>query len=262
MSDLWFEGQDKMSCKADYDRDGFAIVRGFLPSDELDELRSNLDRYIQEVLPTLPDSAAFYDAPDRPETLKQLQHMRSDSYFDAYGQNPRWRELAEELAGEPVIDQGSEWFNKPPGTDHPTPPHQDNYYFCLRPAISFTLWLALDPVDEENGCLRYVRGSHLEGIRPHNATSVLGFSQGISDYGEADEAREAKICLQPGDLVAHHCETIHRADANRSATRHRRGFVMVYRGQSCQLDQAAYERYQNSLNQQHRKMGLKYVEES
>ena len=250
------------TAKADYDRDGFAIVRGFLPADELDDLRGNLDRYVREVLPTLPDSAAFYDDRQRPETLKQVQHMRSDPYFDAYGRRPRWVELAERLAGERVVDQGPEWFNKPPGTDHPTPPHQDNYYFCLRPNISFSLWLALDPVDEENGCLRYVEGSHLEGIRPHNATSVLGFSQGISDYGEQDIARERKICLEPGDLVAHHCETIHRADANRSTDRHRRGFVMVYRGESAQIDETAYRRYQESVKQQHGALGLKYVEES
>ena len=27
-----------------------------------------------------------------------------------------------------------------------------------------TIWLALDPVDEQNGCLRYVAGSHRRGI--------------------------------------------------------------------------------------------------
>ena len=39
---------------------------------------------------------------------------------------------------------------------------------------------------------------------------VLGFSQGISDYGPEDEAREAVVSLQPGDLAVHHGETIHR----------------------------------------------------
>ena len=28
------------------------------------------------------------------------------------------------------------------------------------------MWLALDPVDAENGCLRYVDGSHLRGYPP------------------------------------------------------------------------------------------------
>ena len=42
----------------------------------------------------------------------------------------------------------------PPGVDHPTPPHQDNYYFNLKP-LNVVIWLALDDVDDENGCLRY-----------------------------------------------------------------------------------------------------------
>lgn len=242
--------------KQEFDRDGFCIVREFLANDQFNELADNLDRYIGEVVPTLPDSAAFYDDRNRPETLKQLQHMGCDPYFEQFRRNSRWTALAETLIGEPVESQEPEWFNKPPCTEHATPPHQDNFYFCLRPPNVLTLWLALDVIDEENGCLRYVTGSHRRGIRPHNATAVLGFSQGVSDYGPEDEQRERTICLEPGDLVAHHGETIHRADANRSDHRQRRAFAMVLRGASCQRDDGAYERYQASLQQQHHGMGL------
>jgi len=242
--------------KQDFDRNGFCVVRGFLNGAALAELTDNLDRYIRDVVPTLPDSAAFFQDRRRPETLKQLQHMGCDPYFDRYQRNEQWNALAESLIGEPVQCQQPEWFNKPPGAEHPTPPHQDNFYFCLRPPNVLTLWLALDAVDEENGCLRYVAGSHLRGIRPHNPTAVLGFSQGVSDYGPADQQHEHTVCLQPGDLVAHHGETIHRADANQSADRQRRAFAIVFRGVSCQRDAAAYQRYQKSLRRQHEGMGL------
>ncbi len=242
--------------KAQFDRDGFIVVRQFLPSDEFAELRANLDRYITEVVPSLPDSDAFYHDRSRPETLKQLQHMGNDPFFARYRQHPRWQSLASELIGEPSESQAPEWFNKPPGTEHPTPPHQDNFYFCLRPANVLTLWLALDDVDAENGCLRYVRGSHLEGIRPHLRTGVLGFSQGIADYGPDDEAREVEIHVAPGDLLVHHGETIHRADVNRSATRNRRAFAQVFRGESCRRDEAAFTRYEAALESQHAQMGL------
>ena len=106
--------------------------------------------------------------------------MGRDSFFDAYRDHPRWRQVAEALLGEPVGAEEPEWFNKPPGTVHVTPPHQDNYYFCLTPPHVLTIWLALDDVDAENGCLRYVAGSHTRGFRPHNRSNVLGFSQGIS----------------------------------------------------------------------------------
>ena len=93
-----------------------------------------------------------------------MQHMGVDPFFRRYAEHPRWRQLAETLVGEDVQADAPEWFNKPPATNHITPPHQDNYYFCLRPPQALTMWLALDAVDEENGCLRYVRGSRASHI--------------------------------------------------------------------------------------------------
>jgi phytanoyl-CoA hydroxylase len=247
---------DQRTVKQDFDRDGFVVVRDFLAGAAWDELTSNLDRYIRKVVPTLPSTARFYQDRSRAETLKQLQHMGRDPFFDQYRWNPAWVSLAEMLVGETVEAQEPEWFNKPPGGAHPTPPHQDNFYFCLKPPSVVTLWLALDPVDAENGCLRYVAGSHRRGIRPHQPTNVLGFSQGISDFGPHDEALERAITLEPGDLVAHHGETIHRAEPNRSANRNRRAFAMVFRGISCRRDDEAYSRYEASLKSQHEKMGL------
>lgn len=247
---------DRDQIKRDFDRDGFVVVRRFLVGQPFADLNAQLERYVREVVPTLPPEDAFYHDRSRPETLKQLQHMDRDAFFDHYRRDTRWQDLAALLMGEEVESQGAEWFNKPPGIDHPTPPHQDNYYFCLTPPNSVTLWLALDPVDAENGCLRYVPGSYREGIRPHNPTRVLGFSQGISDFGPADHQREREIHLEPGDLVAHHGETIHRADPNRSGTRQRRAFAQVFHGRSCRRDEQAFARYMAALNRQHQNLGL------
>jgi phytanoyl-CoA hydroxylase len=243
--------------KSSYDRDGFVIVRHLLAPADFAELRANLDRYVREVVPTLPDSHAFYVDRSRVETLKQMQHMDVDAYFRVYTRQPQWLGLARTLLGEEAETQAPEWFDKPPGTRHPTPPHQDNYYFNLRPPNVLTIWMALDPVDDENGCLRYVVGSHRRGIRRHDRSDIVGFSQGIVDYGPDDEAREVCIHLQPGDVVVHHGETIHRADPNRSATRHRRAFALVFKGASCRRDEEAFARYLAALKAQHDKMGLR-----
>ena len=243
--------------KTNCDRDGFVVVRNFLPADELEVLQQNLDRYIREVVPTLPDSDAFYEDRSRPETLKQLQRMAGEPFFAEYSRNPRWVALAEALLGEPAAAEQPEWFNKPPGTNHVTPPHQDNFYFCLTPPSVLTIWLALDRVDAENGCLRYVAGSHLRGYRTHVKSKILGFSQGIADYTPDDFTRERAILLEPGDAVVHYGMTIHRADANLSATRHRRSFALVFKGASCRRDQAAYDRYLASAREQHQELGLK-----
>lgn len=240
-----------------FEEQGYVIVPQLLTPAEFEELRQNLDRYIREVVPGLPDGDAFYEDRSRPETLKQMQHMQNDPFFGEYRRHPAWRGLAELLLGEPAEADSPEWFNKPAGTRHVTPPHQDNYYFNLKPPQVVTIWMALDPVDRENGCLRYVPGSHRRGIRPHQRSSVLGFSQGISDYGPDDMAAEVEIHLQPGDVVVHHGETIHRAEANTSATRHRRAFATVFRGASCRRDPEAYARYEAALKEQHQSMGLK-----
>ncbi|MXY80582.1 MAG: phytanoyl-CoA dioxygenase family protein, partial [Gemmatimonadetes bacterium] len=97
--------------KADYDRDGFVLVRNFLPPDELKDLTAQVDRYVREVVPTLPDQAAFYQDKDRPETLKQLQHMgKYDAFFSEYRDQPRWRALAQTLIGEAAQVSQPEWF--------------------------------------------------------------------------------------------------------------------------------------------------------
>lgn len=240
-----------------YDEHGFVVVRQLLGDSDFADLRDNLDRYIRDVVPGLPDSDAFYQDRSCPETLKQMQRMAGDAYFRDYVRHPRWVALAEALVGEPVNCDAPEWFNKPPGTNHVTPPHQDNYYFCLAPSNVLTIWMALDPVDAENGCLRYVDGSHLRGFRSHSKSRILGFSQGINDYSHEDFVREVAATLQPGDAVAHHGMTIHRADANLSSTRHRRSFAMVFKGVSCRRDEAAYSRYLASARQQHQEFGLK-----
>lgn len=242
--------------KQAYDEQGFVIVRQFLSAADFTELRENLNRYVHDVVPTLPDTEAFFHDRSRPETLKQLQRMGCDPFFHNYMRHPKWTELAASLVGEAVTADQPEWFNKPPATNHVTPPHQDNYYFCLTPSNVVTIWLALDDVDAENGCLRYVAGSHQRGFRLHTKSKILGFSQGIADYTPDDFTREVAIPLQPGDAVAHHGMTIHRADANHSATRHRRSFAMVFKGDSCQRDEAAFARYLASARDQHQELGL------
>ena len=82
-------------------------------------------------------------------------------------------------------------------------------------------------MSEENGALRYIPGSHLEGLREHG-TGVVSFSQAIPQLSPEDLEREVPVVAKRGDVIAHHCLVVHRAEANRSRTQHRRTIGYSY----------------------------------
>lgn len=234
----------------DFSRSGFVRLKGYLTPEEVGNLEKNLQRYIFEIVPGLPPTDVFYEIQGRSETLKQLFLMEQhDSFFHSIASLSKFSRLAEALLDTPVVLKGVEMFNKPAGIGKPTPPHQDGYYFCLAPSQAVTLWLPLDPVSEENGCIRYTRGSHRNGIRAHQASNILGFSQGLIDWGPEDKASEVKAVASPGDLLAHHCDIIHRADANPSQIS-RRALAIVYYAADSVIDKAAQARYNQSATAQ------------
>ena len=241
--------------KTDFARDGFVLLRGYLSAAETAAVNANIDRFIVEVLPTAPENTAFYEDKDDPASIKRLQNLYDlDPYFDDLFHSERLQGLASALLGDGVRGKNLQWFNKPARVGGITPPHQDGFYFMLAPNEAVTLWLALDDIDEENGCIRYVRGSLREGMRPHQRSNVVGFSQGLPNYSDQDRGHEEPMRAQPGDLFAHHSMTIHRADANPSQRR-RAALGFVYFADAAKEDAERAERYRRVLYAQWEKEG-------
>ena len=142
-----------------FNRDGFVHVESCLSQEELLVAQEQIKRYKREILPELNSTEAFYEDDNQPESLKQLQRMdQHDKWFLQFALQTRWLELAEKMLRQRVVLNGVEWFNKPKLSGKPTPPHQDGFYFCLKPDEAVTFWFAIESVDEENGCLRYAQG--------------------------------------------------------------------------------------------------------
>ncbi len=227
---------------------GFVRLPGFLAADEVALVREHLKGYIATAIPAMPAAEVFYEDKADLTSLKQIQRMfQWDEFFARLFLQSRFFALAEHLLGRPALGKNMQYFNKPPGIGAPTPPHQDGYYWKITPMEGLTMWLALDEVDEENGCVRYIPGSHAAGLRPHGKTGTLGFSQGITDYGPADIAREVCMRAQPGDLLVHSACAIHRADGNRSATRTRQALGFIYYAARAREDTTAVKDYQANL---------------
>ena len=120
-----------------------------------------------------------------------------------------------------------------------------------------TCWLALEKVDEENGCIHYVKGSHKSEYRPHGRSNVLGFSQGITDFGnEEDKKNTVSFPGEPGTFLIHNAKTIHWAEGNKSQTRTRKALGFIYYGESAEINQEAHDAYQEKLRKEMKEKNL------
>jgi phytanoyl-CoA hydroxylase len=101
------------------------------------------------------------------------------------------------------------------------PWHQDCGYLDIAPT-PLTVWVALDDVDVDNGCIWIVPGSHQGGIRAHGKVSADSWhlSVAVPDDGVA-------VPLKAGEAVAFTGHTLHRSLLNRS-TAPRRAFFCEY----------------------------------
>lgn len=235
--------------RSTYDNDGFVIIRNLFSPAEVQELKDEVDRYIRDVVPTLPRTAAFFDDYSRPETLRKMQSLdRHDDGFHRFMNTGRHVPLLEHLIRDRFAPQGLEWFNKLPFDENFTPPHQDGFYWCRKPMIGCSLWIALDPVDESNACLYYAKGSHRNEIMPHVGSGVIGFSQGLPDWDR--NAPEATACIMnPGDAVAHSAHVVHWSGIS-TTDKPRRALATFCYGASTVRDEEAFARYKASLDQQ------------
>ena len=235
----------------DFDRDGYVSIPGFFTEDETEEIRCHLDRFIRDVVPGLPATEAYYDDKNDPGTLKQIQQLgRHDTFFEGLvSPGRRLATLSEICLGVPARPVNMQYFNKSASVSTPTPPHQDGFYFCLTPCHAITLWIALEDIAPEQGCVNYVRGSHRFGMRAHGSSGVLGFSQGILDFGiPTDRENAQSFPCRAGHLIAHHALTIHWAEGNTSGDKSRRAMGAIFYGEGSRENTEIKEAYQARLD--------------
>lgn len=234
--------------RENFQRDGFIFFPEFLNESEIIDVKNKITEFIEVKVRNMPKEEVYYEDVNDSGTLKQLQKLfEYDPFFFDMMFGSRFEKLASILLDDDVKGKNMQYFNKPPKIGKPTPPHQDGYYFMLEPNEAVTMWMALEPVNEENGCVRYIKGSHLKRMRPHNKTNTLGFSQGISNYGQL-ETKEEEVFFPTvaGDLLVHHALTIHRADNNKSDhTRKAMGFI--YYANKAKEDLVAHKAYAMQL---------------
>ncbi len=116
---------------------------------------------------------------------------------------------------------------KEPGTQKPTPWHQDIPYYFLDGEQTVSLWIPVDPVQEAT--LRLIAGSHRwpQWVLPLRWKDDTSFYEDVSRYRpvpnpDADpDMRVLEWEMEPGDAVLFDFRTVHGARGNLSRDRRR-----------------------------------------
>lgn len=239
---------------ARFQEDGFVVVKGFLNAEELKQTEQEIDRYITEVLPTVPRIHVVYES-GWSGPLKQFSRMELyDEYFQQALRRPATLDLLGACLGEPVEPITTEVFYKPARVGSPALYHQENAYFNYLPPYGLVIWIALDETTLENGSVHFVRGSHRLGEIPHVQTGLPLFSKALSKPPDPALYPEVPALLQPGDASIHHFLTVHRSGPNNTDS-HRRGFVLDYRGRSTEVNQETSRSHEAYRKRIYRKAG-------
>jgi ectoine hydroxylase-related dioxygenase (phytanoyl-CoA dioxygenase family) len=202
---------------ADYDRDGYLLIKGFCSKTETDKLYKT----------AIEDEAMTKNALD----LNDLsgKKTRLSLWFtpgnDVFGYLTRSQKIVSSVAqlldsAAPVCHFHSKLMQKEPKVGGAWEWHQDYGYWYknqfMFPDQLMSVMVALTAANKENGCLQVIKGSHKLGRVNH------GFSgeQVGADMTMVDNALQTMELvyseLQPGDALFFHSNLLHRSEANLS----------------------------------------------
>lgn len=133
---------------------------------------------------------------------------------------PRVLDVVEALIGPNILLWTSTYIIKEPHTPAHVSWHQDLTYWGPSGNDQVSMWLALSPATQANGCMRLIPGSHLAGRHRHrtNESDTNLLFQGQTVDG-VDESQTVFCALQPGQASFHHGWTLHSSLPNESDQR-------------------------------------------
>ncbi len=168
-----------------------------------------------------------HDAADRierlvaapPTNLKHPWNIKAHLLFDwiyALTVYPTVLDAVEAIIGSNILMQAADLFVKPANSHKHINWHQDANYWGFEPFELCTAWIALSDVYPDNGCMRFLPGSHLHDKVHHIETfaedSALTRGQEIAI--DIDETQAVPVILKAGQISLHHCLLAHASGPN------------------------------------------------
>jgi len=196
-------------------RDGFAFPYRALPEAEATGLAREVEALI--------DSDA-----------RSLHFMRNNPHLvfpsvDRLAHDDRVLDAVERILGPNLLLWSTSFFLKAPQSADFVSWHQDLTYWGLDGTDQVSAWMALSPITEANGCMRFVPGSHRRAIETHRDTFAEEnqLTRGQVLAVDIDESQAVPVTLAPGELSLHHGHLFHASGPN-TTDAWRIGITMIY----------------------------------
>lgn len=199
-----------------YNSSGFIRPVEIYTSDEMVAIRHYFDQLLEKTIASGGNSYSISTA-----------HMKYGGVYDILT-NQRIIDCVADLLGEDVVAWGSHFFCKMPGDGRAVAWHQDASYWPLTPSHAVTVWLAIDDADLDNGCMKFIGGSHHSGHLTYRKSSPEEHNVLDQTVPNAESYGEIVLDdLKAGQASIHNDLLLHGSDANMS-TRRRCGLTLRY----------------------------------
>ncbi|WP_309713668.1 phytanoyl-CoA dioxygenase family protein [Armatimonas sp.] len=220
-----------------FHRDGFVIVPGLFSPDEVETIKAtfmaqNAEGPVEGLSEIRRGGKDGYSDNDPLAFYPRMMHPHKHADKPVgplsmrYMLDPRVQEFLRLLMKEEPVAAQSMFYFKPAGA-RGQDLHQDNYYLRVAPDTCYAAWTALDDVDQENGGMVAVPGSHtLPVLCPTPADKTLFFTDQHVDIPEGMAA--IPVDMKAGDVFFFNGSVIHGSYTNSSKDRFRRAFICHY----------------------------------
>ena len=216
--------------KADIDffeKKGYLIIHDLIDPDTVRAYQKIYDEFLSGVIDagSTRRDLKGEDGSAKSESITQI--MVPSKHYPALLDSAYYkkiRSISRTLLGEDLDIDFDMFISKAPHSDAPTPWHQDCAYWIDMPdKRAISAWMPLDETYEDNGCMWYVPGSHLEPMRKHDSTAKNG-----ALICEGSESEAVAVPLKPGSCVLHHGATVHYSRGNKTSN-NRRAMIVNFR---------------------------------
>jgi len=215
-----------------YREQGYLVVAGVLRDAEVKELRRVTDEFVENARSRTSHDDVYdledsHSAPEPRVRRIKTPHLWHESYAGVVA-HPGILEILKTLWGPSIRFDVSKLNLKAAGYGAPVEWHQDWAFYPHTNDDLAAVGIMLDDVDETNGPLMVLPGTHRGPIFDHH--DEQGFFCGAIDpgRGEVDFSRAVKLTGAAGSITIHHARTVHGSATNTSG-RPRRLLLHQYR---------------------------------